>query len=55
MGDGAVPLDFYLRADKTYFFYCWDSAGNVYAQNGNDGVKATPDDASSSAACKAAP
>lgn len=54
-GGGAVALGSYLGKDETIFFYCWDSEGVVYAQNGSDGEKATPDDARSSAPCKAAP
>ena len=55
VGGGAVALDLYLGEDKTRYFFCWDSEGKVYAQNGSDGERATPDDARSSAACKAAP
>lgn len=54
-GTGAATLDGYLKKSKTKFFYCWDSKGNVYAQNKTDGVKAVPADAKASAACATAP
>ena len=50
-GTGAETLDNYLKKSKTKFFYCWDSKGNVYAQNKTDGVKAVPADAKAAAAC----
>ena len=50
-GTGAATLDGYLKKSKTKFFYCWDSKGNVYAQNKTDGVIAVPDDAKAAAAC----
>ena len=50
-GTGAETLDGYLKKSKTKFFYCWDSKGNVYAQNKPDGVVAVPDDAKTVAAC----
>ena len=54
-GTGAATLDGYLKKTKTKFFYCWDSKGNVYAQNKTDGVKAVPTDAKAAAACAAPP
>ena len=48
---GAGTLDDYMKKSKTKFFYCWDSKGNVYAQNKTDGVIAVPDDAKAAAAC----
>ena len=50
-GTGADTLDNYLKKNKTKFFYCWDTKGNVYAQNKTDGVIAVPDDAKAAAAC----
>ena len=50
-GTGAATLDGYLKKNATKFFYCWDGAGNVYAQNSVDGVKAIPADAKVTAAC----
>ena len=50
-GTGAETLDGYLKKNKTKFFYCWDTKGNVYAQNKTDGVEAVPDDAKAAAAC----
>ena len=50
-GTGAATLDGYLQKTTTKFFYCWDSKGNVYAQNKTDGVLAVPDDAKAAAAC----
>ena len=52
-GTGTATLDGYLKKTTTKFFYCWDDAGNVYAQNSADGVKAVPADAKTSAACAA--
>ena len=52
-GTGAATLDGYLKKTTTKFFFCWDVAGNVYAQNSADGVKAVPADAKTSAACAA--
>lgn len=49
-GTGAATLDGYLKKSKTKFFYCWDSKGNVYAQNKTDGVKAVPANAKAAAA-----
>jgi len=46
---GTVTLDGYLKKNSTKFFYCWDSKGNVYAQNKTDGVEAVPDDAKAAA------
>ena len=54
-GTGAVPLDSYLKKTTTKFFYCWDSKGNVYAQNSTSGVKAVPSDAKAAAKCKKPP
>ena len=54
-GTGAATLDGYLKKNKTKFFYCWDSKGNVYAQNKTDGVVAVPDDAKAAAACATSP
>ena len=54
-GTGADTLDVYLQTSETKFFYCWDSKGNVYAQNKTDNVVAVPNDAKAAAACKAAP
>ena len=53
-GTGASTLDGYMKKSKTKFFYCWDSKGNVYAQNKTDGVIAVPDDAKA-AACATPP
>ena len=50
-GTGAATLDDYLKKNATKFFYCWDTKGNVYAQNSTDGVKAVPADAKAAAAC----
>ena len=50
-GTGADTLDNYLKKNKTKFFYCWDTKGNVYAQNKTDGVIVVPDDAKAAAAC----
>ena len=50
-GTGASTLDAYLKKNATKFFYCWDTSGNVYAQNSTDGVKAVPADAKAAAAC----
>ena len=50
-GTGSDTLDNYLKKNKTKFFYCWDTKGNVYAQNKTDGVEAVPDDAKAAAAC----
>ena len=50
-GTGAATLDGYLKKNATKFFYCWDTKGNVYAQNKTDGVIAVPDDAKAAAAC----
>lgn len=54
-GTGAETLDNYLKKSKTKFFYCWDSKGNVYAQNKSDGVIAVPEDAKTVAACATPP
>ena len=51
-GLNATPLAGYLRKSKTHFYYCWDSKGNVYAQNKTDGVKAEHDDAEKQRPCK---
>ena len=48
-GTGADTLDNYLKKNKTKFFYCWDTKGNVYAQNKTDGVIAVSDDAKAAA------
>ena len=48
-GTGAGTLDDYMKKSKTKFFYCWDSKGNVYAQNKTDGVIAVPYDAKAAA------
>ena len=52
-GTGTDTLDGYLKTTTTKFFFCWDSKGNVYAQNKTDGVKAVPADAKAAAACPA--
>ena len=54
-GTGAATLDGYLKKTKTKFFYCWDSKGNVYAQNKTDGMIAVPADAKAAAACATSP
>ena len=54
-GTGAATLDDYLKKTTTKFFYCWDTKGNVYAQNKTDGVEAVPDDAKAAAACATPP
>ena len=48
-GTGAGTLDGYMKKSKTKYFYCWNSKGNVYAQNKTDGVIAVPDDAKAAA------
>ena len=48
---GAGTLDGYLKKNSAKFFYCWDSKGNVCAQNKTDGVEAVPGDAKAAAAC----
>jgi len=50
-----VALDGYLINARTKYYFCWDSKGNVYAQNKKDGVKAEPDDAEKQRPCKKAP
>ena len=50
-GTGAGTLDGYMKKSKTKYFYCWDTKGNVYAQNKTDGVEAVPDNAKAAAAC----
>ena len=50
-GTGAATLDGYLKKNGTKFFYCWDTKGNVYAQNKTDGVEAVTDGAKAAAAC----
>jgi len=52
VGPGAASFDGYLRKNTTIFYYCWDSTGEVYAQNKKDGVKAKPDDAEKQRPCK---
>ena len=54
-GTGADTLDAYMKKNETKFFYCWDTKGNVYAQNKTDGVEAVPDDAKAAAACATPP
>ena len=54
-GTGADTLDNYMKKNKTKFFYCWDTQGNVYAQNKTDGVEAVPADAKAAAACATPP
>ncbi len=54
-GTGSETLDGYLKKNKTKFFYCWDTKGNVYAQNATDGVEAVPADAKTAAACATPP
>ena len=54
-GPGAASLDGLLRKPTTFFYYCWDSKGNVYTQNKKDGVRAEPDDAKKQRPCKKAP
>ncbi len=54
-GTGADTLDNYLKKNTTKFFYCWDTQGNVYAQNKTDGVEAVPADAKAAAACATPP
>ena len=48
---GTGTLDGYLKKNSAKFFYCWDSKGNVCAQNKTDGVEAVPGDAKAAAAC----
>ena len=50
-GTGVLILDGYLKKTTTKFFFCWDGAGNIYAQNSVDGVKAVPAYAKVAAAC----
>ena len=52
-GTGAGTRDDYLKKNSTKFFYCWDSKGNVYAQNKTDGVEAVLDDAKAACATPA--
>ncbi len=54
-GPDAAALDGYLRKATTKFYYCWDSEGNVYAQNKKDGVRAEPKDAEKQRPCKKTP
>lgn len=54
-GPDAASLDGYLIKATTYFYYCWDSKGNVSAQNKKDGVKAEPKDAEEQRPCKRSP
>ena len=54
-GRGAAPLAGYLKESNTNFYYCWDSKGNVYAQNKTDGVRAEPKDADKQRPCKKNP
>ena len=54
-GPDAAPLDGLLGRTTTRFYYCWDSGGNVYAQNKKDGVIAGPKDAEEQRPCKKAP
>ena len=50
-GTGVGTLGGYLKKNSTQFCCCWDSKGNVYAQNKTDGVEAVPDDAKAAATC----
>ena len=54
-GLGAAALHGLLGRTTTKYYFCWDSKGNVYAQNKKDGVKAEPDDAEKQRPCKKAP
>ncbi len=54
-GTGAETLDGYLKKNKTKFFYCWVTKGNVYGQNKTDGLVAVPDDSKAAAACATSP
>lgn len=61
-GKDAVPLvnyrsvDMYGQVkDTTKFYYCWDSQGNVWAQNETDAVMATAEGAKIQRPCKKAP
>ena len=54
-GPDAASLDGYLKKAMTRFYYCWDSKGNVYAQNKRDGVGAEPKEAEIQRPCKLAP
>ena len=51
-GPDAASLYAYIRKTTTKHYFCWDSQGNVYAQNKNDGVKAEPKDAKKQRPCK---
>ena len=55
VGPDSASLDGYLIKATTHFYYCWDSNGNVYAQNKKDGVRATPEDAKKQRPCKKTP
>ena len=55
VGPEAAALDGLLGRTTTHFYYCWDSKGNVYAQNKEDGVVAEPKDAEKQRPCKRAP
>ena len=44
-------MDVYLKKTTSKFFFCWDGAGIIYAQNSVDRVKAVPADAKVAAAC----
>ena len=54
-GPDASSLYAYLIKTTTKYYYCWDSKGNVYAQNKEDGVVAEPKDAEKQRPCKRAP
>ena len=54
-GPDAAALDSVLGRTTTKFYYCWDSKGEVYAQNKIDGVRAVPKDAEKQRPCKKTP
>ena len=54
-GPDAAALAGYLINTTTKYYFCWDSKGNVYAQNKKDGVKAELDDAEKQRPCKKPP
>ena len=55
VGPDAASLGGLLGTTTTMFYYCWDSKGEVYAQNKRDGVRAEPKDAENQRPCKKIP
>ena len=54
-GLDAASLDGYLINTTAKYYYCWNSRGNVYAQNKKDGVRAEAKDAEKQRPCKKTP